>query len=67
MKARNSRQHHKQHQGFSLVELLIASAIGLFLMGAIMQVFSQSRSTVSINQSVNEIQDRGRTLLHHLS
>lgn len=61
------KRQFKSHTGFSLVELLIASAIGLFLMGAIVQVFAQSRSTVSINQSVSEIQDRGRTLLHHLS
>ncbi len=63
----NWRLYNQTSNGFSLIELLIASAIGLFLMGAIMQVFTQSRSTVSINQSVNEIQDRGRSLLHHLT
>jgi len=56
----------RQHQGFSLVEILIASALGLFLLSAIVQVFSQSQATVMINQSINETQDRGRTLLHHL-
>jgi|GEM_PF-2206213 len=53
--------------GFSLVELMIAGSIGIFLLTAVIQVFSQSGQTVSINQSINEIQDRGRSLLHHLS
>ncbi|MEC8009910.1 MAG: prepilin-type N-terminal cleavage/methylation domain-containing protein [Pseudomonadota bacterium] len=60
-------QTSSYQQGFTLVELMIASALGIFLMGAIIQVFNQSRATVTLNQSVNEIQDRGRTLLNHLA
>lgn len=59
--------HFKSKSGFSLVELMIASAIGLFLISAIAQVFTQSRATLVLNQSVTEMQDRGRSLLHHLS
>ncbi len=58
---------YRYQSGFTIIELVIASSIGIFLMGAILQVFSQSQTTIAINQSVNEIQDRGRTLLHHLS
>lgn len=56
----------KQHRGlarqggFSLVELLVAMAIGMFLLSGAVLVFSSSKSTFRANEAVNKLQEISR-------
>ncbi|MBL4868596.1 MAG: PilW family protein [Pseudomonadales bacterium] len=58
---------YNKQKGVTLFELLIASAMGLFVMGGIMQVFSDTKQTVRINRSLANIQDGGRIAVNLLT
>ena len=49
----------KQH-GFSLLELMIAMAIGLTLISGAITVFSGSRKSIDLNSALTDIQDSAR-------
>lgn len=46
--------------GFSLIELLVAMAIGLVLTGGLYQVFVGSNNTYSMNERLSRVQENGR-------
>lgn len=52
--------------GFSLVELLVAMAVGLILVGGIYQVFVGSTGTYSMNERLSRVQENGRFALYVL-
>lgn len=56
----------KQH-GLTLVELLIALAIGLFLVGAIAALYVNTRSSFTYSNEVARIQETGRFALDTIS
>ena len=62
---RKVRKHHisklypMQH-GFSLVELLVAMAIGLLLTAGVMQIFSSSKQTYRVQDNLSRLQESGR-------
>jgi type IV pilus assembly protein PilW len=58
--APNSARHQF---GITLVELLVALAVGSFLMIGAMQIFSQSRQTFIINESIAGVQDTAQFAL----
>ncbi len=49
-----------RQQGMSLIELMIAMALGLFLMWGAMQAYLTSKRTYSMQQSLSRIQETGR-------
>ena len=49
-----------RQQGISLVELLIAIALGLFLVWGVMQSFLTSRQSYRLQQGLGRIQENGR-------
>ncbi len=53
---------HKQH-GMTLIELMVALAIGAFLMIGAITVFMQSRTTFRITESVARMQENARFAL----
>ena len=53
--------------GFSLVEFMVAMAIGLILVGAVLAVFVNSSSTYTVNQSVARLQENGRYALDEIT
>lgn len=53
--------------GFSLVEFMIATTIGLILMAAVMALFLNSNTTYRVNESVARLQENGRYALDELS
>lgn len=55
---------HTKESGFTLIELMIAMTISLFLMGGIIEVFIGSKNTYRIQNSVSEIQANARFALH---
>lgn len=57
----------KHQQGLSLMELLVASAIGLFLIGGVYQTFSSTRQAIVLLQAEAEMQESARFAFSVLS
>ncbi|WP_439859699.1 PilW family protein [Pseudomonas sp. MBLB4136] len=51
---------HLRQKGLSLVELLIALALSLLLMGGVLQIFLSSKQTYSSNNALFRVQESGR-------
>ncbi|MEE9445429.1 MAG: PilW family protein, partial [Cocleimonas sp.] len=62
-----SKPSLKQQSGLSLIELLIASAIGLFLIGGIYQTFLSTRQATVLLQAEAEMQENARFAFSVLS
>ena len=62
-------KHKIPHQqfGFTLVELMVAMMLGLFLMTGVIQLFLGSSQTYSVVASQSQVQDTGRFSLYFLS
>jgi len=62
-------KHKTPHQqfGFTLVELMVAMMLGLFLMTGVVQLFLGSSRTYSVVASQSQVQDTGRFSLYFLS
>lgn len=65
MRIKNIR-HGQVQTGFSLIELMIALALGLIISGAIIQVMVSSRVTQGVNQAVTSVQENGRFVISRL-
>ncbi len=57
----------KRQLGLSLVEILVALVISLFLLAGIIQVYTGNRATFSFSNSLSEIQENGRFALDLMS
>lgn len=57
---------HKQ-KGLSLVELMVALALGMVLMAGFVQVFMSVRSTYAVNEASSRMQENGRFALEFIS
>jgi type IV pilus assembly protein PilW len=53
--------------GMTLVELLVALVLGLFLVGGIVQVFVGNRVAFSFNEGLSRIQENARFSLEHIA
>ncbi|VAW80014.1 hypothetical protein MNBD_GAMMA15-751 [hydrothermal vent metagenome] len=63
-----SRIHKSASQnGFSLVELMVALLISLFLLGGVIQVFLGSKQTYTLNQGVARLQENVRFAFDQIS
>ncbi len=56
----------KNQAGFSLIEMMIAMVIGLFLMGGVVSVYINSSQSSRVNQSMRTLQENGRFALSSL-
>lgn len=54
-------------RGFSLVEVMVAMAIGLVIVLAVVQVFSHSRSTYQLDEGLARVQENARFALEFLT
>jgi len=57
------RKGLSNHAGFSLVELMVAMIIGLFLTLGVFTMFSMSSSNVTTTSQFNQLQENGRIAL----
>lgn len=64
---RPRRRTDASESGVALVELMIAMLLGLVLVGGIMQVFSSSRQTYRVHESISRMQENGRMALEIIS
>ena len=62
----NAATLHRQHSGLTLIELMVALAIGAFLMLGAITVFMQGRTTFRVTESVARLQENGRFALDRL-
>ena len=58
--------HHNRQQGFTLVEIMVAVAISLFLLAGILQVMSSNKQTSRYQEAVARIQENARFALMFL-
>lgn len=57
----------KEQLGVTLVEILIAMVIGLFLVGGVLQILSSSRQTYRVHEATARMQESGRMALEVIS
>ncbi|MGY0503797.1 PilW family protein [Luteimonas sp. e5] len=55
-----------RQQGLSLVELMVALAIGLVLLLGVMQIFMATRSSYALAEGVGRVQENGRFAMDYL-
>lgn len=63
----NAPQLKRLQIGLSMVELLIAMALGLLLMTGVIQVFLTSRQTYAANEAMGRLQENGRFALDFIA
>jgi type IV pilus assembly protein PilW len=51
---------NKYAHGFTLVELMIAMLISLFLLGGVVQIFVSSKQSYRVNEDASRLQENGR-------
>src|SRR5512138_738826 len=56
----------RRQTGMTLIELMVALAIGAFLMIGAITVFMQSRTTFRLNDSISRLQENARFALEAL-
>lgn len=61
------RQPVSRQKGFSLVELMIALVLGLFLVGGILYVFISNSQTFRTNEALSRMQENGRFAIDFIS
>lgn len=57
----------RKQKGLSLVEIMIAMLLGLFLTGGIMQIFASSRMTYKVHEATSRMQETGRMAIEVLA
>lgn len=57
----------KKDRGFTLVELMVALAIGLLLTIGVVQIFSASRSTYQLDEGLARAQENGRFAIEFMA
>lgn len=60
-------KHLNNQRGISLVEILVALVISLFLLAGIVQVYTGNRATFSFTNALAEVQENGRFALDLMS
>src|SRR3972149_2029044 len=56
----NMQKNNRTASGFTMVELIIAMAIGLIILGALYSVFTMQNRTLSIQEQITEMQQNAR-------
>ncbi|MDQ7091094.1 MAG: PilW family protein [Methylococcales bacterium] len=54
-------------RGITLIEIMIAMVIGLFLMGGVMQIFLSSQQTYKMQDNLSRMQENGRFAVEFIS
>ncbi len=63
---RSSTQGLKKQSGFSLIELMIASFLGIMLIGGVITVFTGTKRSSAINSNLTELQESARFALESI-
>jgi len=53
-------------KGLTLIELMIAMLLGIFLIGGVIQIFLSSKQTYRMQENLSRIQENGRFAMHFI-
>jgi type IV pilus assembly protein PilW len=67
LKAESLRGTHSMENGFTLVEILVAMALGLILIGAIIQTYVASKQSYNMTEGVSRMQENHRFVMSHFA
>ena len=67
MSATSTNNGHKFQSGISMVEILVALVISVFLLGGIVQVYLGNKTTFKFANAISEVQENGRFSLDIIS
>jgi type IV pilus assembly protein PilW len=56
-----------RQSGMTLVEIMVAMLVGIFLTGGVLQVFASSKQTYRVHEATSRMQENGRMALEVLS
>lgn len=57
---KNDFKLSRHHHGFTLIEILIALSLGVFLLTGSIQMLSSTKEAYKINEQINRLQENGR-------
>jgi type IV pilus assembly protein PilW len=57
----------RSETGFSIIEIMIAMLIGIFLLGGLMQMFVSSKQTYKLQDAMSRLQENGRFAMDFLT
>jgi len=60
-------QKHTYIRGFTLIELMVAMTIGLFIIGGIVIAYTSSKQTYRVEEGLSRLQENGRYALETIS
>jgi type IV pilus assembly protein PilW len=60
-------QSYRRNKGFSLIELMIAMMLGLFVLAGVLQIFSATKQLYRLQGSFAQLQEDGRSALTLIS
>ena len=58
---------NRRHQGFTLIELMIALTLGLLITGAMVFLFTSSKQSFNTQEGMSQVQEGGRTALRNIT
>jgi type IV pilus assembly protein PilW len=61
-----SKHNHHYSAGFTLVEILVAMVISLFLIGGVVQLFIQNKTSYKLQEGIARAQENGRLSLYFI-
>lgn len=64
---KHSARPQNQQCGLSLVEIMIAMLISLFLLGGVIQIYSSTRTTYQTNEGLARLQENARFIFDRIS
>jgi type IV pilus assembly protein PilW len=50
----------RQHQGFTLIEIMVSMLLGIFLLGGVMGIFLNTKQTYRVQDALGRLQENGR-------
>ncbi|MDP2904120.1 MAG: PilW family protein [Methylovulum sp.] len=56
----------KQQAGLTLIELMVAMLIGLFLIGGVVQIFISTKQTYRLQENLSRVQENGRFAMNFI-
>ena len=66
MTNKHPQKLHKRQQGLTLIEIMVAVTISLFLMGGVIQIFMGSKQTYRLQDAAARVQESGRFAINFL-